>query len=48
MQYDRAGITDRKGEREPKRRAKEIISKLDISGNKKLSKEEFITGYNFI
>ncbi|UJR22077.1 hypothetical protein I4U23_025143 [Adineta vaga] len=42
--YDRAGVTDRKGERDPKRRAKEIIQKLDISGDKKLSKEEFITG----
>ncbi|CAF1520805.1 unnamed protein product [Adineta steineri] len=42
--YDRAGITDRKGERDPKKRAKEIIAKLDISGDKKLNKEEFITG----
>jgi Ca2+-binding EF-hand superfamily protein len=42
--YDRTGITDRKGERDPKKRAKEIIAKLDVSGDKKLSKEEFITG----
>ncbi|CAF1474683.1 unnamed protein product [Adineta steineri] len=42
--YDRAGISDRKGERDPKKRAKEIIAKLDISGDKKLNKEEFITG----
>ncbi len=44
MQYDRAGIRDRRGERDPKRRAKEIIDKLDISGDKKLSKQEFIIG----
>ncbi|CAF1047519.1 unnamed protein product [Rotaria sp. Silwood1] len=42
--YDRAGITDRKGERDPKKRANDIIKKLDVSGDKKLSKEEFITG----
>ncbi|CAF1095428.1 unnamed protein product [Rotaria sp. Silwood1] len=42
--YDRAGITDRKGDQHPKKRAKEIIGKLDISGDKKLSKEEFIIG----
>ncbi|CAF0938909.1 unnamed protein product [Rotaria sordida] len=42
--YDRAGITDRKGDQHPKKRAKEIIAKLDISGDKKLSKEEFIIG----
>lgn len=44
IQYDRAGVKDRKGDREPKRRAKEIIERLDISGDKKLNKEEFITG----
>ena len=43
-QYDRAGFTDRQGERDPKKRAKEIMSKLDLSGDKKLSKEEFIAG----
>ncbi|CAF0772664.1 unnamed protein product [Adineta ricciae] len=42
--YDRAGVIDRKGERDPKRRAKDIIAKLDLSGDKKLSKDEFITG----
>ena len=45
IQYDRTGITDRRGERDPKKRAKEIIAKLDVSGDKKLSKEEFINGY---
>ena len=44
VQYDRAGVNDRKGERDPKKRAKDIIAKLDISGDKKLSKEEFING----
>ncbi|CAF4715896.1 unnamed protein product, partial [Rotaria socialis] len=28
----------------PKKRAEEIIAKLDVSGDKKLSKEEFING----
>ncbi|CAF0860429.1 unnamed protein product [Adineta ricciae] len=42
--YDRAGITEQKGDWDPKKRAKEIIAKLDISGDKKLSKEEFVTG----
>ncbi|CAF3871531.1 unnamed protein product, partial [Rotaria sordida] len=28
----------------PKKRAKEIIAKLDISGDKKLSKQEFVNG----
>ena len=45
LQYDRVGIIDKKGEWDPKKRAKEIIAKLDISGDKKLSKEEFITGF---
>ncbi|CAF2692707.1 unnamed protein product [Rotaria sp. Silwood2] len=45
--YDRAGITNRKGDQHPKKRAKEIITKLDISGDKKLSKEEFITGCKY-
>ncbi len=44
LQYDRAGITEQKGKWDPKKRAKEIIAKLDISGDKKLSKQEFITG----
>ncbi|CAF0899582.1 unnamed protein product [Adineta steineri] len=42
--YERAGIRDQKGEWDPKKRAKEIIAKLDISGDKKLNKEEFVTG----
>ncbi len=45
IQYDRSGITDRRGDRDPKKRAKEIIAKLDTSGDKKLSKEEFVNGY---
>ncbi len=48
IQCDRTGISDRKDERDPKKCAKEIIAKLDISGDKKLSKEEFITGYVLI
>ena len=46
FQYDRAGITEQKGDWDPKKRAKEIIAKLDVSGDKKLSKEEFVTGYD--
>ncbi|CAF4215716.1 unnamed protein product, partial [Rotaria sordida] len=42
--YDLRGETDRKGDHDPKKRAAEIISRLDIGGDKKLSKAEFITG----
>ncbi|CAF0857026.1 unnamed protein product [Rotaria sordida] len=42
--YDLVGETDRKGENDPKRRATEIMKSLDINGDRKLSKEEFISG----
>ncbi|UJR27051.1 hypothetical protein I4U23_008355 [Adineta vaga] len=42
--YDRAGVTDRKGERDPKKRAKAIIDKIDNTGDDKLDKAEFIKG----
>ncbi|CAF1311010.1 unnamed protein product [Adineta steineri] len=42
--YDRAGVTDRQGEQDPHKRAKEIIIKLDITGDKKLNRDEFING----
>ncbi|CAF1258640.1 unnamed protein product [Rotaria magnacalcarata] len=42
--YELNGIHDRTGDHNPKTRAAEIIASLDISGNKKLSKEEFIAG----
>ena len=45
FQYDLVGEIDRKGDRDPKKRAAEIIGKLDVDGDKKLSKEEFIAGY---
>ncbi len=45
FQYDLVGETDRKGDRDPKKRAADIIAKLDVSGDKKLSKAEFTTGY---
>lgn len=48
LQYDRAGITVQKGDWDPKKRAKEIIAKLDISGDKKLNKQEFVTGYDIL
>ena len=44
LQYDLVGESDRKGDRDPKKRAIDIISKLDVSGDKKLNKQEFITG----
>lgn len=44
FQYDRAGVRDRRGDRDPKKRATDIISRIDLSGDKKLSKEEFING----
>ncbi|CAF1161160.1 unnamed protein product [Rotaria sordida] len=42
--YDLLGETDRKADRDPEKRASEIISKLDVSGDKKLNKHEFIVG----
>jgi len=44
FQYDLVGETDRKGDRDPKKRAADIIAKLDVSGDKKLSKAEFTMG----
>ena len=44
IQYDRAGVTDRKGENDPKKRAKTIIDKLDNTGDNKINKAEFIQG----
>ena len=44
LQYDLVGETDRKGDRDPKKRAVEIITKLDVGGDKKLNKQEFIAG----
>ena len=44
VQYDLVGETDRKGDRDPKTRATQIIAKIDVSGDKKLSKQEFIAG----
>ena len=45
IQYELTGETDRKGDRDPKKRATDIIAKLDVTGDKKLSKAEFIAGY---
>ncbi|CAF1556579.1 unnamed protein product [Adineta steineri] len=42
--YDLVGEHDRKGNRAPKKRATDIIAKLDMSGDKKLNKQEFIAG----
>jgi len=42
--YDLIGETDRKGDRDPKHRAEEIIRICDVTGNKKLTKEEFVAG----
>ncbi len=46
FQYDLTGTTDRSGDRDPKKRAAQLIAKLDVSEEKKLSEEEFITGYD--
>ncbi len=45
FQYDLVGETDRKGDRDPKKRATDIIGRLDVGGDKKLNKQEFIAGY---
>ncbi|CAF1559082.1 unnamed protein product [Adineta ricciae] len=42
--YDRARTKDRHGDNDPHKRAEEIIRKLDINHDKKISKEEFIQG----
>ncbi|CAF1487664.1 unnamed protein product [Rotaria sordida] len=42
--YDLVGETDRKGDRDPKKIAADIIAKLDSNGDNKLSKVEFIAG----
>ncbi|CAF4574642.1 unnamed protein product, partial [Rotaria sp. Silwood2] len=42
--YDRAGVKNRQGDQDPHKRAKEIIKQLDITGDKKLNKDEFING----
>jgi len=42
--YDLVGETDRKGANDPKKRAQDIIGKLDVGGDRKLSKQEFIAG----
>ncbi|CAF1046806.1 unnamed protein product [Didymodactylos carnosus] len=42
--YDLIGETDRKGDRDPKHRAEEIMRICDITGDKKLTKEEFVAG----
>ena len=45
FQYDLVGQTERKGEHDPKKRATDIIAQLDVSGDRKLTKEEFIAGF---
>ncbi|CAF0968588.1 unnamed protein product [Adineta steineri] len=42
--YDLVGEQDRKGDKDPKKRAADIITKLDLTGDKKLTKAEFISG----
>jgi len=37
-------VNDRQGDKNPTTRAKEIIKKLDASGDKKLSLDEFVKG----
>ncbi|CAF4935254.1 unnamed protein product, partial [Rotaria socialis] len=42
--YDLTGESDRKGDRDPKKRAAAVIQKLDVGGDRKLNKHEFIAG----
>ncbi|CAF4827936.1 unnamed protein product, partial [Rotaria sp. Silwood2] len=42
--YDLLGKFDRKYDKDPKKRAADIIAKIDVDGNKKISKQEFIDG----
>ncbi|CAF4392586.1 unnamed protein product, partial [Rotaria sp. Silwood2] len=42
--YDLLGEVDRKYDKNPKKRAVDIIAKIDADGNKKISKQEFIDG----
>jgi hypothetical protein len=41
-----AGKTDQKGGRDPKRLASGVFKALGVSDDKKLTKEEFMTGYS--
>ncbi|CAF3617489.1 unnamed protein product [Rotaria sp. Silwood1] len=43
--YDLRGETDRKGDNDPKKRATEIISRLDVGGDKKLNKVILATAF---
>ncbi|CAF3436450.1 unnamed protein product [Rotaria socialis] len=45
--YDLVGEIDRTGDRDSKTRTANIIAKLDMCGDKKLSKAEFVAGYAF-
>ena len=47
VQYDLVGEVDRTGDRDPKKRAATIMEQLDVNGNKKLNKAEFIAGFVF-
>ncbi|CAF5123938.1 unnamed protein product, partial [Rotaria sp. Silwood1] len=42
--YQLNGVADNSGPNNPKTRAAEILAALDVSGDRKLSKQEFIAG----
>lgn len=44
FQYDLVGEADRKGDKDPKKRAADIIAQLDTAGDKKITRAEFIAG----
>ncbi|CAF4745327.1 unnamed protein product, partial [Rotaria socialis] len=46
--YDLVGEIDRTGDRDSKTRTANIIAKLDMCGDKKLSKAEFVAGHFFL
>lgn len=42
--YDLLGEENRKGENSPSKRVEKIMNKLDINGDRSLTKDEFING----
>ena len=47
FQYDLVNEEDRYGEQEPKFRAAQLMAKIDVSGDKKINKTEFIARWVF-
>ena len=45
FEYELNGVSDHGGNNDPKARAAGIIGALDVTGERKLNKQEFIAGY---